>query len=60
MPDEHPLFVGREQELAALNQAIARPEGQLILAVGGEGRGKTALLEELNRQLADDPSRFPP
>ncbi len=58
MADQPRIFVGREQELAALKQAIARPEGQLILVIGGEGRGKTALLEELNRQLTSDPSRF--
>ena len=58
MPDQGRLFVGREQELAALKDAIARPEGQLILVVGGIGFGKTALLEELNAQLAEDERYF--
>ena len=53
MADQARLFVGREQELAALKEAIARPERQLILAVGGIGFGKTSLLEELNAELAD-------
>ncbi|MHC4479803.1 MAG: tetratricopeptide repeat protein [Planctomycetota bacterium] len=58
MPDEGRLFVGREEELAALKEAIARPGGQLILLVGDQGRGKTAILEQLNAELASDPSRF--
>ena len=58
MPDEQRLFVGREQELAALKEAIARPEGQILLAVGGVGFGKTSLLEQLNIQLADDERYF--
>lgn len=58
MPDQERLFVGREQELAALKQAIARPKGQLILVVGGVGIGKTALLEELNAHLADNERYF--
>ena len=51
MPTNRP-FVGRENELADLEQAIAREEGQLLLVVGGTGFGKTALLEELNRRLS--------
>ena len=47
MPDEQRLFVGREKELAALKEAIARPEGKLILVLGEVGVGKSALLEEL-------------
>jgi len=54
MPDQERIFVGREQELAALKEAIARPEGQMLLAVGGIGFGKTSLLEQLNAELADD------
>ncbi len=58
MPDEQRLFVGREQELSALKEAIARPEGQILLSVGGVGFGKTSLLEQLNIQLADDERYF--
>jgi len=45
LADPTHVFVGREQELAALKDAIARPEGQLVLVVGGTGSGKTALTE---------------
>ncbi len=58
MPDEQRLFVGREKELAALKEAIARPEGQILLAVGGIGFGKTSLLEQLNADLAGDERYF--
>jgi len=46
MPDQPPIFVGRKPELPALKQAIADPKGKLILLVGEQGRGKTALLEK--------------
>jgi tetratricopeptide (TPR) repeat protein len=46
------LFVGREQELAELESAIERPDGQVLVVVGGLGFGKTALLEEFSRRLA--------
>ena len=52
-------FVGREQELQESKAAIAEPEGKLILLIGREGHGKSALLAELNRRLAQDPLRFP-
>ena len=58
MADKQHVFVGREEELAALKQAITRPEGQLVLVVGGTGFGKTALLEKLNEDLAEVERHF--
>jgi tetratricopeptide (TPR) repeat protein len=52
-------FVGREEELHALRAAVADQEGKVVLVIGGEGRGKSALLAELNRQLAQEPLYFP-
>ncbi len=51
-------FVGREQEICDLRAAIADPEGKLILLIGREGRGKSALLSQLNRHLAGDRAHF--
>jgi len=57
MPDP-PIFVGRQQELQELQDAIAQSEGQLVLLVGEVGRGKTAILEELHRLCAHDAGRI--
>jgi hypothetical protein len=51
--------VGRDEEPHALRGAVADQEGKVVLVIGGEGRGKSALLAELNRQLAQEPFYFP-
>ena len=43
-------FVGREQELAALEQALARPDPGAILIYGVRRLGKTSLLDEVRRR----------
>lgn len=48
-------FVGRQHELDALLAAIDRTEGQVLLVVGDQGNGKSALLSKLKGRLA----RFP-
>jgi energy-coupling factor transporter ATP-binding protein EcfA2 len=45
------IFVGREKEIAEFKAAITRNEGKLLLLIGQQGKGKSALLEELNGQL---------
>jgi len=57
MPDA-PIFVGRQEELEALQRAVAEPEGKLILLVGEQGRGKSAILEELHRLFGQDEGRY--
>ncbi len=56
--DERALteFVGRERELAALRDALAEAEsgrGQVVGVVGEPGVGKSRLLYEFRRQIAD-------
>jgi DNA-binding SARP family transcriptional activator/predicted ATPase len=51
-----PPFVGRVHELARLEEALAQAyagQGQLRFLVGGAGRGKTALVQELARRAQD-------
>lgn len=48
-------FVGRQNELDALLAAIDRTEGQLLLVVGDQGNGKSALLSDLRRRLTRVP-----
>ena len=43
-------FVGREEELAALEQALARPDPGAILVYGVRRLGKTSLLDEVRRR----------
>jgi class 3 adenylate cyclase/tetratricopeptide (TPR) repeat protein len=55
---EHPLsaFVAREHELAALENALAEAEqsrGQAVGVVSEPGMGKSRLLHEFRRRLAD-------
>jgi signal transduction histidine kinase len=48
-----PVFIGRAQELTALErarEATARGEGGLVLVEGASGGGKTMLLDELERR----------
>ena len=47
-----PIFVGRKQELAVLQNNMARTMegfGQLLFITGGAGRGKTALVSAFSR-----------
>jgi predicted ATPase/DNA-binding SARP family transcriptional activator len=49
-------FVGRAHELARLEEALARAcagQGQVRFLIGGAGRGKTALVQELARRAQD-------
>jgi len=56
---EFDVFVGRERELAWLNDALnaARAgSGQILFVIGGSGRGKSALVQEFARRVqAVDP-----
>jgi tetratricopeptide (TPR) repeat protein len=57
---EEPLFVGREQQLEGLRAHLQRATGgceQVVLVIGGAGRGKTVLLQEFVRQVQ---SELPP
>ncbi len=50
-------YVGRERELAALRELIARArggQGQVAFVAGEPGIGKSRLIDELRRQLARD------
>ncbi|HEY48379.1 MAG TPA: protein kinase [Anaerolineae bacterium] len=51
-----PVFVGREQELAQLDEALQKAlngQGQIVFVTGGVGRGKTALVEEFCRRAQE-------
>ncbi|HZZ24304.1 MAG TPA: AAA family ATPase [Roseiarcus sp.] len=51
-------FVGREEELGTLARRWERAkggEGQLVLAVGDPGLGKSRLIEEFHSRLAETP-----
>lgn len=52
-----PRFVGRDQELAALAQALAQPHA-IVLIEGEAGIGKTRLLAEYLATLADEQLRM--
>ena len=43
-------FVSRESELAGLHDALARPEGELLVINGPAGSGKSHLLRRLRRE----------
>lgn len=54
-PPDVPRFVGREQELAELCDALTHPEGQNVWCLTGMGGiGKTALAIRLAHVLRDD------
>lgn len=60
-PGEHgvggPVFVGRDGQLAALHEALARARGgrrQVVLVTGEAGSGKTALLDHFLEALRAD------
>lgn len=56
----HPLevsprpIVGRERELAALHANLSRPELSSVILLGDAGVGKTALVEKLSQEDADN------
>ena len=53
LPQQPTAFIGREEELAALDDLMADPETRLITIVGPGGMGKTRLaLASAERQLA--------
>jgi energy-coupling factor transporter ATP-binding protein EcfA2 len=52
------LFIGRAKELQELHAALDTPEGQVLLVVGREGSGKSALLRAFHRELIRDERRF--
>jgi adenylate cyclase len=50
------VFVGREQELAQLEEALQKAlagQGQIVFVTGGVGRGKTALVEEFSHRAQE-------
>jgi len=47
-------FIGRERDLAALEQLARRPETRLITVTGSGGVGKTRLVNEIVPVLRDD------
>ena len=40
------MFVGREKELAMLNQSYQAAENTMVILYGREGMGKTALVRQ--------------
>jgi ATP-dependent Clp protease ATP-binding subunit ClpC len=50
---------GRERELKAIRERLARPGPRSLVLVGKSGVGKTAIIQELARQLAADGSLVP-
>lgn len=52
MPTESTPFVGREDELAQLEEMLANPDARLVTIVGLGGTGKTQLAMNLARKIA--------
>jgi DNA-binding SARP family transcriptional activator/predicted negative regulator of RcsB-dependent stress response len=53
---EIPVFVGRERELARLNEFLncaLRGQGQVVFVTGEAGSGKTSLVQEFTRQAQE-------
>ncbi|MDX3579869.1 BTAD domain-containing putative transcriptional regulator, partial [Streptomyces sp. FL07-04A] len=53
LPAADPLFTGREEELAALVEALGPPAGGLVVLSGPAGVGKTALALAAARRAGD-------
>ena len=51
LPQQANAFIGRERELASLNQFMADPETRLITIIGAGGMGKTRLALAMAEQL---------
>jgi serine/threonine protein kinase/tetratricopeptide (TPR) repeat protein len=54
---ERGIFIGRERELARLNEFLAKilgGWGQVAFVIGEAGQGKTSLLRQFARQAQDD------
>ncbi len=49
---EYDPAIGREQEVEAIREALSRRNQKNVLLVGDAGVGKTAIVEELARQIA--------
>jgi len=52
LPPRQTIFVGREQELALLNEYLTNPGKQLITITGPGGSGKTAIATETGWHVA--------
>jgi predicted ATPase len=53
LPAETVLFIGREQELSLLINALTQEDRRLVTILGPGGMGKTRLALEVGRQLLD-------
>jgi DNA-binding SARP family transcriptional activator/predicted ATPase len=53
LPPRTANFLGRDQELALLNEYLAHPKKQLITLTGPGGSGKTAIATETGWQVAE-------
>ncbi len=52
-PSQPTTFIGREQELAAINKLLRREDIRLLTLVGTAGVGKTRLASQLATELTD-------
>jgi len=53
LPMQHTLFIGREQELAAVGQLLRREDVRLVTLSGPGGTGKTRLGVQVAAELTD-------